>query len=136
MTSPTFIDTGYILALVNTADQYHAQARLAAGQVRPPFITTEAVLTEVGNALSRLRWRQLGVTTLTALRQDANIEVVSVDSQLFEQAIALYSDRPDKEWGLTDCISFVVMTSRGLSQTLTTDHHFEQAGFHNALAPS
>ena len=134
MTAPIFIDTGYILALVNTADQYHSQARLVAGQVRPPFITTEAVLIEVGNALSRLRWRQLGVTTLTALRQDDNIRVTPIDTALFEQAVTLYSERPDKEWGLTDCLSFVVTASQGITRALTTDRHFEQAGFQNILA--
>jgi uncharacterized protein len=37
--------------------------------------------------------------------------------------------RRDKEWSLTDCISFVVMKERGLTEALTADHHFEQAGF-------
>jgi predicted nucleic acid-binding protein len=47
--------------------------------------------------------------------------------------VALYGARPDKEWGLTDCISFVVMEERGLTLALTTDRHFEQAGFQSAL---
>lgn len=37
--------------------------------------------------------------------------------------------RADKAWSLTDCISFSVMTERRLSDALTADHHFEQAGF-------
>lgn len=57
-----------------------------------------------------------------------------VDSELLARAIALYTNRSDKEWGLTDCISFVVMQERGLTDALTTDHHFVQAGFHNLLA--
>jgi hypothetical protein len=52
---------------------------------------------------------------------------------LLERAIALHSSRTDKEWGLTDCISFVVMQERNLTQVLTTDRHFEQAGFQNIL---
>jgi predicted nucleic acid-binding protein len=134
MKLPIFIDTGYILALVNTADQYHQQARTAASLVAPPFVTTEAVLTEVGNALAKVRWRQLGVTTLKALRTDTNIEIIPVDTILFDHAVRLYSSRSDKEWGLTDCISFVVMQERNLRQVLTTDHHFEQAEFQNMLA--
>lgn len=132
----TFIDTGYILALANTADQFHPQARATAMLVKPPFITTEAVLTEIGNALARTRWRQLGVTTLQALRTDENIEVISIDSLLFDRAVSLYGSRPDKEWGLTDCLSFVVMKKRQVTQVLTTDRHFEQAGFHNLLVAS
>jgi len=59
MTHPIFIDTGYILALANTADKYHERAYAASLLVQPPFVTTEAVLTEIGNAFSRIRWRAL-----------------------------------------------------------------------------
>lgn len=41
----------------------------------------------------------------------------------------LYDARPDKSWSLTDCISFVVMAERDLTEPLTGDHHFDQAGF-------
>jgi predicted nucleic acid-binding protein len=130
----TFVDTGYILALVNTADKYHPRARATASVITPPFVTTEAVLIEIGNALSGLRWRKLAVDTLNALRTDPNIRIVTVDSEVFEQALTLYTARLDKEWGLTDCISFVVMQAHNLNQALTTDRHFEQAGFVNRLA--
>jgi predicted nucleic acid-binding protein len=59
-----FLDTSYILALVNTADEYHQRASKAALEARGPFVTTEAVLTEIGNSLARLRWRSLGVAAL------------------------------------------------------------------------
>lgn len=133
MSTPIFVDTGYILALVNTADQYHPQARATAAALHPPFVTTEAVLVEIGNALSKTRWRHLGIDTLRDLRTDPDIEVMPVDAELFERAVALYSSRTDKEWGLTDCISFVVMQERNLTHALTTDRDFEQAGFQNAL---
>lgn len=133
MSAATFVDTGYILALVNTADQYHERARATAATVHPPLVTTEAVLVEIGNALSRTRWRHLGVAALHDLRTDPDIEVVPVDAQLFEQAFTLFRERPDKEWGMTDCISFVVMHERGLTHALTTDRDFAQAGFQNAL---
>jgi predicted nucleic acid-binding protein len=45
------------------------------------------------------------------------------------KAIELYSQRPDKEWSLTDCVSFITMQEHGLAEALTGDHHFEQAGF-------
>ena len=133
MTPPTFVDTSYILALVNTADVHHVRAAAASRQVEPPFLTTEAVLTEIGNALSRARWRALGYATVQDLRADPNIEVVPVDAALFERALTLYGERMDKEWGLTDCISFVVMQERDLTRALTSDRHFAQAGFANLL---
>ncbi len=133
MTSPVFIDTGYILALINTADEHHQRAAAVSRQVAPPFLTTETVLTEIGNALSRARWRALGYATIQDLRTDPNIEVVPVDAALFERALALYGARMDKEWGLTDCVSFVAMQERDLTQVLMTDRHFSQAGFANLL---
>jgi predicted nucleic acid-binding protein len=131
--APIFIDTGYILALANTADHYHDCARATSLVVSPPFLTTEAVLVEIGNALSKTSWRQLGIATLHDLQADPDIQVVPVTTELFERAVDLYSTRLDKEWGLTDCISFVVMQDYKLTQALTTDRDFEQAGFQNAL---
>jgi predicted nucleic acid-binding protein len=128
-----FVDTSYVLALANTADRYHDRARITSLHTHGPFVTTEAVLTEIGNAFSRTRWRALGVATIRDLRADPDIETVSVDPALFDRAVALYSARPDKEWGLTGCISFVVMQERDLTHVLTTDRHFEQAGFQNEL---
>jgi len=128
-----FLDTSYILALVNTSDEYHQHASKAALETQGPFVTTEAVLTEIGNALARLRWRSLGVATLEDLRNDPEIEVLSVSTELFDRAVTLYAARMDKEWGVTDCISFVVMQERGLTAALTTDVHFQQAGFRALL---
>ena len=73
MKPPIFIDTGYILALINTADEHHGRAAAAARQIKPPFLTTEAVLTEIGNPLSRARWRALGYATIQDLRADPHI---------------------------------------------------------------
>lgn len=134
MRRSVFIDTGYILALVNTADEFHQRAALAAQVAQPPFLTTEAVLTEIGNGLSRTRWRALGYATIQDLRTAPDIKIVPVDAALFDRAVTLYGERPDKEWGLTDCISFIVMQERGLTHILTTDKDFGQAGFTNLLA--
>jgi uncharacterized protein len=136
VSTPIFIDTGYILALTNTADKYHERARVTALSTPPPFITTEAVLIEIGNALSSQRWRQLSIAALNDLRSDPNIAIVPIDTTLLERAIELYTSRPDKEWGLTDCLSFVVMEDYGVGEALTTDRHFEQAGFQIVLADS
>ena len=133
MKTPTFIDTSYVLALVNVGDDNHDAASEMAKEVQPPFVTTEAVLVEIGNALSRARWRRLGFETINDLRNDPDIEVVPADTSLFERALALFGGRSDKDWGLTDCTSFVVMQERGLTDVLTADHHFSQAGFRRLL---
>lgn len=133
MKSPVFLDTGYILAILNTRDKYYELASAMASTISPPFITTEAVLIEIGNAFSSIQWRAVGVDALHNLRSAQDVEIVPVNTMLLERAIALYSSRTDKEWGLTDCISFTVMQERNLTQVLTTDRHFEQAGFQNIL---
>ncbi|MDZ7291938.1 MAG: PIN domain-containing protein [candidate division KSB1 bacterium] len=132
MKAPTFIDTGHILALVFKDDEYHDVAKSAATSVTNA-LTTEAVLAEIGNALSQIAWRQVAVDTIKDLRSDPDVEILSVDTSLFDRAFQLYSSRPDKEWSLTDCISFVVMQERGMTEALTTDHHFQQAGFRAVL---
>lgn len=129
MIKPIFVDTSYFLALLNSQDEFHQQAMSLADQIDSKLVTTEAVLTEIGNALAKPQWRELAVDTLNDLRDDDDVEILSISPELFSKALKFYSSRMDKEWGLTDCISFVVMKNRKLTVALTTDHHFEQAGF-------
>lgn len=133
MKPATFIDTSYFLALVNSRDKYHQAAKFVAAQVTPPFITSDAVLFELGNALARPPHRRLGIQALQQIRADATIEIVSINAELLSQTIAFYQSRPDKAWGLTDCASFVIMQRLGLREALTADLHFEQAGFKRLL---
>lgn len=65
--------------------------------------------------------------------RDAQIEVVPLTEDLYAQAAALYERHTDKEWGLTDCVSFVVMRERGIQEALTTDTHLRQASFRALL---
>ena len=60
--------------------------------------------------------------------------IVPASQDVFEQGVELFENRLDKDWSLTDCISFIVMRERGLTEALTGDHHFEQAGFRALLA--
>ena len=131
-----FVDTGYWIALTDAGDQHHRRARALAAAVRPPFVTTDAVLIEVGNTLSAARWRELGIALLDDVRTSPDIEVVPLTPELFDRAVVLYRSRGDKEWGLTDCVSFVVMQERGITDALAADQHFVQAGFRALLRES
>ena len=124
-----FADTVYFLALLNPVDQFHSQARALSLQPPGPMLTTEFVLIEVGDGLSRPENRLRFARLLELLRASADVEVVSASSELFRLGCELHAERPDKEWSLTDCTSFIVMKERGVEQALTSDHHFEQAGF-------
>ncbi|MBV9469842.1 MAG: type II toxin-antitoxin system VapC family toxin, partial [Abitibacteriaceae bacterium] len=92
---------------------------LEAAQTR--LVTTRAILMEVGNALSKQRFRHAAVDLLQSLEDDPNVEIVPFSEELYRKAFKLYRERPDKEWGLIDCVSFVVMQERSLIEALTTD---------------
>ena len=93
------------------------------------LITTRAVTLEIGNALAKLRYRAAAIELLNSIEEDPNIEIIPLSEELYEKAIELYRQRQDKEWGITDCISFVVMQDHKLTKALTTDEHFQQGGF-------
>jgi predicted nucleic acid-binding protein len=116
------LDTAYVLALLNLRDQYHHRAQMLLPRVRAAHEVwvTEAILTESGNALARSH-RADGAAFIESCYTTTNMHVVSVDTSLFLRALALYRDRADKTWGLTDCISFVVMHEQELIDALTTD---------------
>lgn len=131
-----FLDTAYVYALVNTRDEWHAAAttwecNLASDARR--LVTTEFILIEIADGLAALKFRTQASQIIATLRASPFVEVVSASSDLFSAALDLYNSRPDKDWGLTDCTSFVVMRERNLTEALTTDSHFQQAGFRALL---
>ncbi len=131
-----FLDTAYAIALSAPNDLFHQRAlrladKIVADNIR--LITTRAVLIEIGNALSKQRFREAARALLEALESDPSVEIVPLSEELYALAFQLFRNRPDKEWGLTDCISFVVMQQRNLADALTTDEHFQQAGYRALL---
>jgi predicted nucleic acid-binding protein len=134
-----FVDASYWIALVNPRDTLHRTAKsmeTALGMVR--FVTSEMVLTELLNDLARggESMRRTAVSLVSSLRRLPNVSIVPQTSDQFQDALFLYLSRPDKEWGLTDCASFRIMASAGISEALTHDRHFAQAGFRALLRPS
>jgi uncharacterized protein len=84
---------------------------------------------ELGDAFRKGRDRETFATIVQQLKDDPDTTIVAAEQRLFEQALNLFQSRSDKSWSLTDCTSFVVMQERSLTEALTQDHHFEQAGF-------
>ncbi|MDP2975594.1 MAG: PIN domain-containing protein [Anaerolineales bacterium] len=131
-----FLDSSYSIALSSSSDSFHERAVRLANELeaaKTRLVTTRAVLLELGNALAKQRYRQAAVKLLNALEADHNVKIVPLSEDLYARAVKLYRERPDKEWGLTDCVSFVVMQERGITEALTTDEHFKQAGFRALL---
>ena len=129
-----FLDKVFIQALLNQRDHYHAQAKAFLPQVKAAAEVwlTEAILIEVGNALSAYN-RRLAQNFIAQCYQTQNMKVVTVDTSLLMRGLQLYEQRQDKTWGLTDCISFVVMQEQGLLEAVTADIHFVLAGFRALL---
>ena len=129
MPEPLFVDSSYVIALMNINDRNNAQARLWAERfMTHPLITTDAVLLEIGNALSR-NGREKAIRIIHRALTADEIEIVHLNPVLFRAGLELYEAYKDKTWGLVDCVSFTVMREMHLPTALTFDKHFTQAGF-------
>lgn len=127
-----FADTGYWVALLNPRDELHQKARELSKKIVPLYIfTSEMVLAEVLNDFSKRGefFRRAAIELIESLHSHPNVTVVKQSSSQFQDGLLLYKQRPDKEWSITDCVSFKIMEEYGLIEALAYDKHFEQAGF-------
>lgn len=123
-----FADSFFFLAMLNVRDSCHREAVAWSESFAGRILTTHWVLVEVGDAFSKSTDRDRFIDLLQLIEDDERIEVVPASAASFECGVELFARRPDKSWSLTDCISFVVMQQQGITEALTGDHHFEQAG--------
>ena len=131
-----FLDTSHAIALASPADKFHRQAITVVQEINrmnARVVTTRAVMLEIGNAFASVQRRKAGLALLDSLEQDPHINILSMTEGLYSRAVTLYRNRPDKAWGLVDCVSFVVMQERRITDALTSDLHFTQAGFRALL---
>ena len=124
-----FADTYYFIALISPQDAGHAKAVEFSVQNREPIVTTSWVLTELADGLAGTPNRHLVRQAVLDFESSPHDILIPSDPDLWLKGLDLYSARPDKEWSLTDCTSFVVMQQHGIKNALTADRHFEQAGF-------
>lgn len=130
--SVVFADAFYFVARLNGRDQHHDRMLAFSRDFRAFIVTTDFVLMEVVDALAKSERRARMHNFVLHLRQTPVCEVIPASRELLDCALELYHQHADKEWTLTDCSSVLVMRERGLTNVLTADRHFEQAGF-NAL---
>lgn len=127
--TPCFADTYFFIALLFENDDAHATALRWAANPPERLYTSTWVLTEVADALALPGRRERFWPFLQFLQSNPSVTIVPAEQTLFDRGVSFYSQRPDKAWSLTDCISFVIMHDHNLRDALTGDHHFEQAGF-------
>ena len=136
MASPLFVDTSFWIALLKPNDSYHARVmawRIWLQRESSNLVSTEAVWWELMNGLAHPATRGRAIESYRRAHAEPKLEIVPFGKALTESASNLYGQRLDKDWSLTDCLSFVVMEQRGIRSALTTDRHFEQAGFEALL---
>lgn len=131
--TPVFADSFFFFALLNNNDAAHEAAERLSSEIGRPFLTTAWVLTEVADGCANVDKRGLFVELFNTLRASPDARIIGPSEGLFSRGVELYRQRPDIEWSLTDCLSFVVMGDERISDALTGDHHFEQAGFRALL---
>lgn len=126
-----FLDTSFLVAITHKKDQYHHKAvEVSKALIKPlKLVTTNGILMEYGNILSKFKIREKAYRYLNFLKDDQNTEIIFINTNLFDRGLELFGNYNDKEWGLIDCISFSLMHERGILNALTSDEHFEQAGF-------
>jgi predicted nucleic acid-binding protein len=121
--------------LLSSRDALHSRAVQFLAEYSGRIVTTEFILLEVANFNARPADRQRFVDLVTQIHNDPHSQLIPALSDLFARGLDLFSKRLDKSWSLTDCTSFVVMTDQNLTDALTADEHFEQAGFRALLKP-
>ncbi len=133
-----FTDTSGWGNLVDAGEPHHELAakvyRLARQQKRKVVTTNYVVAELVALMISPLRIpRPKLISFVLKMKASPYVEIIHVDPTLDGQAWDFLQSHPDKDWSLVDCASFVVMQQRGIRDALTSDHHFEQAGFARLL---
>ena len=124
-----FADAFYFVARLNRHDQHHDRVVAFSRDFRSHILTTDWIMMEVADALAESECRSRLRDFILHLRQSPICEVIPASRESLDRAVDLYHQHQDKEWTLTDCVSFAVMRERGVTHALTEDHHFEQAGF-------
>lgn len=131
-----FADTSFYIALVRPDDENHDHSLAFDRNFGGQYVTSEFVLIELGNWLADPRNRGVFLEICRVLRSDPRTTILPATSDWVARGTEFYGQRLDKHWSFIDCISFAMMRERGLTDALTTDHHFAQAGFHALLAAS
>ena len=134
--SEVFADAFYYIALLNPKDSFHRAAVEMTRHLTYRIVTTAWVLMEVGDALSAPSIRAHTHRFLEQVQRDSGTVIIPTGTDWFSRGLQLFGERPDKSWSLTDCVSFEVMRDRVISDALSGDHHFVQAGFKSLLADS
>ena len=126
------LDTSFVIALENKDDPCHGRAKALDDELlrqNATLLMHWGILIEIADGFARLGRRAKGLQLLAKLTGESGYEISPITEALLQEGLDLYRARTDKEWGLTDCISFALMKQRGVAEALSADIHFRQASF-------
>jgi len=127
-----FVDTWFFIAYLHKYDSDHEAAlRLGRSLRDAKFVTHDGVLLELLTFFAGHGpfWREQVAAYAREVISGHRFQTKALSRELFEQALALYERRLDKEYSLVDCMSMTLMRRRDITGILTNDHHFQQEGF-------
>jgi predicted nucleic acid-binding protein len=126
------LDTSFIVALENKDDLHHTRAKALDSKLlaeKSVLLFHWGILLEIADGYARISRRAKGLQLLAKFESEEGYRLSPITVPLFNESLDLYRRRNDKEWSLTDCISFALMKQEGVTEALTADAHFRQAGF-------
>jgi uncharacterized protein len=127
-----FCDTSFFIALENCDDPYHEKGCTLAFQLiqeKAIFLLHWGIVLEIGDGFAKLKRRLAGMRLLEQFFNEEIYVIAPIKNDLLQEGIHLYQSRPDKDYGLTDCLSFTLMRREKIVKALTADYHFQQEGF-------
>lgn len=129
-----FLDTSGLLCLLSVREIHHQHAKELFTNSKASVSHTYVIAELIALATARGMPRKIVLEFITCLADVPEVELISVDKELHRQAMELLWNRLDKSYSLCDAVSFILMREKGISEALTTDHHFAQERFKNLLA--
>lgn len=136
MASAVFVDTSGLYAALVKNDEMHERAAAflsLAAESKRRFVTTDYVLDETATLLKARRHARLVSALMGAVFSSAACRVEWMERERFEQTLRFFNKHQDKSWSFTDCFSFLLMKDKKMTEALTKDEHFRQAGFRPLL---
>jgi uncharacterized protein len=127
-----FMDSNYLIALINPLDQWHKRARRVQREIGVvQLLTSEWVMVETLNYFAERgeMFRRAATKLAHRLTNNPLVEIIPATHEDYRAGFALYEARLDKGYSLTDCVSMNLMRERGINEVLTHDRHFAQEGF-------
>lgn len=135
-TRTVFLDTSFVIALVNSDDAHHERAKTLDTELIEDdvqLLLHWGILLEIGDGFAGIDQRKNGAELVDSFLSEDAYSVIPLSSGLILASLELFKGRQDKDWGLTDGTSFVLMDQVGITEALTADHHFVQAGYRALL---